>query len=180
MGHKLSDETLITPALLRRFIAEGELEDGNGQHFAVIQMQDGSYCEYNPYSPEADPLQAGWVRDVLRMLNSELHYDGAWVCCFTHPAPTGLVQRFVEYNRCCWIWLDRDGDPQFTSDWVKDGHHQHLDFADVVISGVVSQVQRCEMAYSAYFEMMQTDMLDAKPEHKFRRALGEKAPSARS
>lgn len=178
MGHKLPDETLITPALIRRFEAEAELEDGNGQYFAIMQKGDGSYLEHNPYSPEAELLHTGWVRDALALLNRELHHDGAWVACFTHPGPRDILQRYTAYNRCCWIWLDRDGDPQFTLDWVKDGHWQTCDFEDVVIAGTVSQGHRCEMAWISYAAMMRSDMLDAKPEHQYRRALGEKPPSA--
>lgn len=180
---KLDDSILMTPTLLRRFIQEAELEGGNGQHFALLRRSNSELIAHNPYSPELDPSQMTWGADVLRLLNRELHHDGAWVLCFTHPAEPGPPETILhnppkhwEYARYCLMWLDKDGDVQFTVEWVR--HESELfDFADVMLAGIESTAQKAEAAWETWRTMM-IEVLDPREGETFKRAQGQRAPSA--
>lgn len=174
--HKLDDRRLITPAILRRFEAEAEMEDGNGQHYAVIQRADKGFLDHNPGSPELDGMQAVFARDVLTMLNRELHHNGAWVMVFTHPAPFDFIGMGQMYRRFGLIWLDADGDPQFTLDWAE-GVGEQIDFTDVLIDGKECWGDQAEAAWQSWHENM-VRVIDPKSNQTYRRALGESAPSA--
>lgn len=183
---RLADEgLLITPTLLQRFVLEAEFEGGDGRYYALIQRANGDMLSHHPGSPMLDTAQLLWAIEVLRKLNRELHHDGAWVVCFTHPAPIDPSTFAVienpkrwAYKRYCLIWIDQDGDPQFTQEWVAGENSDFTHFAHVVLAGTDSTMQKCEASWLTWRTMMR-EVLDPQQDQLYRRARGEAAPSAR-
>lgn len=173
MPHKLEDNTLINPALLRRAIGEAEEDGGDGRHFLVIQKADRSYLEHNPYSPEPDGLQKVYAQTCLTLLNDELHHDGAWVALFTHPDVT--IGWVLEYQRITFLFLDADGDVRFPFTWQQGAQSDEKDWAELIANGTHSLAHCAEHAWRLWRESM--DVLDAQPDQTYRRALGEEAPT---
>ncbi|MER8967710.1 hypothetical protein NKI25_18645 [Mesorhizobium sp. M0808] len=158
--------------MLRRFEREAVLEGGQGWHYAIMQRDNGEFIDHNPGSPELAPDQMMFARDLLSLLNRDLHHDGAWVIVFTHPVPGNSVLLIhAEYHRMCIIFVDADGDPQFTADWVH-GESEELDFADVMLSGRESWGQRCESAWQLWKKLM-VEVIDPAEGQTFKRAQGQ-------
>lgn len=179
---RLTYEKLMTPTLLRRFVLESLEEGGNGQFYACVMRDNYDLVVEHPASPALDPAQLLWVRDVLHRLNKELHHDGAWVAVFTHPKAPALETvlhnlRHVEYARYGLIWVDEDGDPQFTQEWVNGENSDFKDWSDVLLAGIVSTMQKAETSWETW--RMSCRVLDRKKEQTFARAQGETAPSLR-
>lgn len=170
--HRVPDERLITPFMLRRFIREAELEGGQGYHYALMQRDNGEFLDHNPGSPEIAPDQTIFGRDLLTLLNRELHFGGAWVMVYTHPVPgNSVLLLHADYHRMCIIWVDADGDPQFTVEW-QHGEGEEFDFADVMLSGRESWGQRCEGAWQTWKKLM-VDVIDHGEGQTFKRAQGQ-------
>ncbi|MCC6775638.1 MAG: hypothetical protein IT537_03220 [Hyphomicrobiales bacterium] len=178
---RLRENDIVTPTLLRRFELEAVAEDGNGQHYAVILRDDGSILAHNPGSPELAPDQLMWAGDVLRLLNRELHHDGAWVVVFTHVQPVTLehillaAPSHATYDRYCLIWVDQDGDAQFTMDW-RQNECELLDWPDVLLAGLESTAQKAEMSWTLWHHHMR-EIPEVKKSQTYRKAKGERAPS---
>jgi hypothetical protein len=179
---RLAEADIITPTLLKRFHDEARFEDADGRFCALILCDNGTdLIRHAPGSPDASPEQLLWAGDMLRLLNRELHHDGAWVVVFTHvqPAPVECVLHNLRaslYGRYALIWIDQDADPQFSVEW-EAGTGELRDFADVMLAGRTSTVQKCETAWGIAQTARQA--LDLRPTEQFRRARGERAPSAR-
>lgn len=169
---RLSENDILTPALLRRFEAEGQFEGADGRHYGIILRDDCSLMVHHPGSPLLDPVQSMWARDVLALLNRELHHDGAWVCVFTHVAPTTIERSHPEYGRYCLIWIDEDADPQFSVEWER-GDSELRTFLDVLLQGREATAQKCETAWQIWHHNMRV-VLDPKMNQLFRRAKGER------
>lgn len=179
---KLSDDKLITPALLRRFIVEAEMDGGTGQHYALVQLENGNLTKWNPASPSLAPDQIIWAADMLKLLNRELHHDGAWVVVFTHPRPSPSqcvlhAPTHCDYHRFVLLWLDADGDVQFPYEWAE-GYGELRNFAYVILAGPISWAQKCETAWEQWRVMMM-EVIAPSADQVFKRAQGQRAPSAR-
>lgn len=179
---RLPYDKLISITLLRRFELEANAERGGQQYYALMLRDDGDLVAHHPFGPQLDPAQMIWAADVIRRLNKELHHDGAWVVCFTDPLPVLLETvlsappKHAEYGRYCLIWLDRDGDPQFTQEWVAGENSGFLCFADVLLAGIVSTMQKCEVSWGIWREAQ--DVIDATEGQTFKKAQGQRASSA--
>lgn len=175
----LREDLLITPTLLRRFVLEAEQEEGDHRHYAIMMRANRDLVVHNPGSPDLDPGQFIWAEEVLRLLNRELHFDGAWVCCFTDPVrPQPLTVLHAPsshwmYSRYCLIWIDRDGDPQFTQEWVAGENSDFRSWADVVNAGIVSTAQKCATAWQAW-KLMMRDVLDPQEHQLIKAAQGQR------
>lgn len=180
---RLTEHQVVTPLLLRRFELEGDAEDGNGQYYAIMLRDSGDLLVHHPVGPSLDPNQMVWAGTVLRRLNRELHHDGAWVICFTHPAIVQLetvlhsAPNNRTYNRYCLIWMDADSDVQFTQEWIAGDNIGFRVWADVVKAGIESTVQKCEASWSIWHQMMQ-QVLEPKAAQTFKRAKGERPASS--
>ena len=178
----LTDDLLITPALLERFEGEAFLEGGNGQFYAFIRTGDGKLIAHHPGSPQIIAEQTMWAADVLHRLNKDLHHDGAWALVFTAPLrPLQGEAIFahpdhIEYGRYVLIWLDQDGDPQFSVEWVQN-ESELLDFSDVLLAGIDSTVDKMEGAWQMW-NLHMRDVIEPAEGQTFKRARGQRAASA--
>lgn len=191
----LTDDTLITKALLQRFALEAEQDNGTTAYYALIRRSNGDLLTHHPFGMAAEIAQILWANDLLRLLNTELHHDGAWVICFTHPAQpspkstdkreehrlTSLdyaLRKHTEYQRYALIWIDEDGDPNFTVEWTALESTELFDFAEVVAAGIESTAQKAETAWQIWYENMKL-VIEPREGQTFKRAKGQRAPSAR-
>lgn len=181
--HRVPDEILINTALLRRFQEEAELEGGDGRHFAMIHRKDGSFLAHNPIGPELDGSQQVFAETMLNRLNRELHHDGAWAIVFTHPRPDDgsgdhvLLMTTWQYGRFVFLWIDQDGDVAFPFEWSQ-GEGDEFDFADVLLSGVESWMDRCEQAWQTW-QLLMLEVIDPAEGQRYRRAMGETPASCK-
>src|SRR5580704_2855890 len=178
---RIGFETIVTPSLLQRFAIEAHQEAGNGQHYAVILRDSGDLTVHHPGSPPASAEQMMFAADVLKKLNRELHHDGAWVIVFTHPAPFDpafsiYAQPHAMYRRFVFLWLDNDGDAQIPVEWIEN-ESEMLDFADVLTAGIEWIMQNCENAWDMWHHH-KVKVIERKPDETFKRAKGQRAPSA--
>lgn len=181
----IDDKLLNTPALRMRLDAEARFEEGGGTYrgFALRSggVLDGHILRLtslgNP--PPLDEMQVMFGQDMVRVLNRHLHHDGAWVVLFTHPShvhKAGPIDLPVVgglptmYGRFAFLWMDRDGDVQFTMDSVSD-------FFEVLSEGPDPWIERAEQAWQNWKHVMR-DVLAPKEGETYKRALGEAAPSA--
>lgn len=175
---QVSDDLLITPDLLRRFQLEASMDSGNGQHYALVRQSNGNLLAHHPGSPPIIAEQVIWAVDVLHALNKELDHDGAWVVVFTHPRLPDLATVIhaqpdhFTYDRYALIWLDEDGDCQFTVEWAR-GESELLDFADVMLAGLQSTLSKCEAAWELWHHHMR-DVLEPKPDELIKKAQGQR------
>ena len=176
MGHRLDESVLITPSLLRRFQAEAEFEGGPGAYYAYIQKSDGAWLVH-PMGPHPSAEQALFALDMLPLLNKEFHHDGAWVLVFTHPKPYPpgaliAVDDRPGYGRFLFMWMDEDGDIRFPVEC------DDTDFTNVLASGAIHWCEQCETAWQVWHYNV-VEVLEPRPQEQFKRALGERPPSAR-
>lgn len=120
---RTDDELLVTPFLKRRLATEGRYADGDGSVWALLQRSNGQRVEilsqaaqnWNPLKEQRD-----FGHLLCELLNGQIRHDGRWVVGFTHPSEltTEYHEKFSEiyYNRWFALWIDNDGDPQFTMD----------------------------------------------------------------
>jgi hypothetical protein len=180
---RLPFNQVVSPLLLRRFELEAVAEHNDDRHYALILRDDNDLVSHHPGSPQLDPAQMIWARDVLQALNRELHHDGAWVVCFTDPAPPQGQWHVLdmpthwEYRRYCLIWLDKDGDPQFTMEWVAGENSGFLCWADVLLAGLHSTMEKAEGSWQIWKSMM-VDVIEPGEGQTFKRAKGETPTSA--
>lgn len=179
---RLREADILSAALLRRFEAEGELQGGEGRYYGMILRDDGSPLVHHPIAPSLDPVQTIWAVDLLHLLNRELHHDGAWVVVFTHPQPTEmgnilLNPSHARYGRYAIMWMDADGDVQFSMEWERGVTSDLKEWPDVVAEGIEAKANKAEAAWQAWYLAMRKVLEVKDGVHTFKRAKGEQAPS---
>ena len=167
--HRLDEDTLITPSLLKRFRAEAEFGGADGRHFAFLQRSNGEFLVHDTNGPDCGPNGRIFAMDMLTALNERLNYGGAWVIVFTHYREAPLPIMNGDYGRFVLMWMDSDGDVQLPVEW--EGIVEQA----MVEIGIDGFLNNCQTAHEAW-EIAQ-QMLDAKPEEKFKRAQGQPPPS---
>lgn len=179
---RLREDDIITPTLLKRWQDEAEFEHGDGRHFGLILRDDNHSLIAHTRGPALSPDQMLWAGTILRMLNTELHHDGAWVIVFTHPMPPKLETvlhnpTHCEYGRYAFIFLDQDGDPQFTMEWETGITSDLKDFAAIVEQGPLATCTKAEMAWVEWSESRRA--LELRPGETFKKAKGQAPSNAR-
>jgi len=178
----LAEDLVVTPRLLGYFRREALADKGSGRFYALILRDDMTSLQaFHPLSPQLAPMQALWAGHMLMLLNVELSYGGAWGVVFTHPVPSPQqcimsAPTHCDYERYHLIWVDEDGDPHVDIEW-EAGTGKLRKFVDVMKAGPIAIAQGCEAALQEWFR--QNRALEAKPQQTFKRARGERPPSAR-
>lgn len=174
---------IVTKSLLQRFELEADHDGGEAfRYYGCILRDDGDLCVHHPAAPAVDSMQLVWAGRTLKFLNRELHFDGAWVVVFTNPSKISFESaahaepRSCYYRRFCLIWLDKDADPQFSVEWLHGDAPSMKDFAAVALAGPEVIAQMCAEARGLWG--VSQEVLELKGGEQYRRAKGEKAPSA--
>lgn len=179
-----NDDLLITPTLKARLRLEGEYDDADGSVWCVLQRSNGDKVEVLSQAA----LQAGhlpplaeqvmFAHDMVGALNRHLHHDGKWIVAFTHPSEHSArvigQAGAVYWNRWFFLWVDKDGDPQFTME------NDDL-FVETLTAGPDRWMEEAEQAWQTWKHHMR-DVLDVSTKAQaeavtFKRAQGQKAPS---
>ena len=108
------------------------------------------------FDNEPTAPQLAFGMDVLKGLNKEIAHNGSWLVAWTHPPHFSEYLRVnpqMEWKRLVMIFLDKDGDPQFTVDSVRP-------FWEQVQSGAHHFVDQCEQAIQEWKQQLQ--ILDLK------------------
>lgn len=161
--------------LMTRFDLEATIEGGNGGVYAYVMRDSGSFDEIGNY---ARPIyeQVMFAQDVLTLVNREIHHNGAWVAFFTNPAPpASILNTETDFKRFGFIFIDGDGDPQFTVDWAE-GEGDDFDFSDVLKSGLEAWGHKLEGAWAQWHHLMR-DVIDPAEGQTFKKAQGQRASS---
>lgn len=153
-----------SPPLRRRLDQEAAFESSQGyapvpQYYAAVPHTDSpsGSIELRNYDPEdartPDPheLQIDFAQMYRQNLQRELHHDGVWIVGWTHPPRIQskiLMPDAVDDNcfgRLIAIWLDADGDPQFT-------YETESEFADIIQNGGHYYLEQAERAWQMWNE----------------------------
>lgn len=161
MVHRIDDNLLVTATLQRRLKDEaanltGNLEDG---WWCCVQRSNGEIVQFS-YGYTADFAESRMAFDLIGKLNRAIHHDGCW-----------LAQWLLEGKHLNVIWIDKDGDPQFTIEFADDA-------AGIASEPLLVWIDQCEEAWTRWHHSMKT-VLAPSPEQLFKKALGEESPSAK-
>lgn len=179
MAFRIDDRILATDALRRRLLAEAQFEEGPGTYWGVSVREGVLLVPFKSADGIAAPMedQQMFANDMAHALNKHLHHDGAWLVLFTHPMGlvnipiVGMTPLPVPYDRWVFLWMDADGDVQFSMDNVEE-------FAEVLLAGPDHWMEEAERAWQTW-KLYMRDVLDVRQGETFKRALGEVPTSAK-
>lgn len=173
---RLKEVNSLSPALLRRFKAEAEHGGGDGRYYGIILRDNGDLLVDHPEGQSPAPEQVVWAGQVLKLLNKELNYNGAWVLVFTHPKPptTDNVlwdsSRHAHYARFVLMWMDEDGDVQIPIEWMEF-ESELVDFPEVIGAGYEAFADMAAHAHEMW--ALQRQALDLKAGQTVKHAQGQ-------
>ena len=167
--HKLADELVRSPTIDERLHAEAM----DTPFIAWIERSNGEILEYaKGRSPK--PEFKMFAMDIMKALNRHMPNGGAWIVQWSDPKPYeaeshAILLEATEYGRFVIIWIDVDGDPQFTIEFDDD-------FKEALRAGVDPWMERAASAWKQW-HMMMHEVLDPAEDQQFKKARGEKPPS---
>lgn len=172
-----------SPVILQRLFAESCFEGDHGisqkKHYWVVVPQSDTgqgvieLKNYKENLENIDPheMQKQFVVELQKLLQRNAHFDGLWIVGYTHPPSVYGVLTDTEncWNRLIMIWLDEDGDPQFTLESERPFIEQFSDGPDYWIE----QAHNAYEAYKPIFgrKAMKDDMLLKEGVHQKKAAL---------
>ncbi len=185
---KYPDYVLESKAVLGRLTAEAYFDSSNGDdsrglYWCLTQVpSDRTIIKLQNFTTsildvEPHEIQKGFADQLVRQLNREVGHDGGWIVGFTHPPYRGDAIRVDGDNvwgRMFFLWLDKDGDPQFTFD-------TDLPFVEVFGSGIEGYLNQCEKAYHEWEKVLGKQGLKdlgIKEDQLIKEALGQTAPAS--
>lgn len=166
----MDEKLLFTPALSSRYHAEA---DGLG-YWMVVTTRSGLQT-IRTGCDKPMPEQEMFCRDMGRVLNRHLHHDGAWIVGLVDPKPEltiDLSGAGRDYDRALMIWVDEDGDPQFTVE-IEDLWWR------ILAKGPDHWIEKAETAWRRWHHHMR-EVLEPKNGETYKRAQGEAPPSQRN
>lgn len=174
------DDLLVTEVIKRRLRAEalfdaGGNEDGPGHWWCCMTRTGNMMVQFksSPLLLPPSPDQVLFAHDMCWALNRHLHHDGKWIVEFTHPIlPPLSVTAYPHspYERWVFIWIDKDGDPQFSVD--NDGY-----FIETLLAGPDHWMEQAEQAWMRWRHHMRDVFGNKRIEQiTYKRAQGEQAP----
>jgi hypothetical protein len=181
--HKVPDHALVTEELIARLGAEASQQTISelvpdehgvkqlrkralpGPFCAVLETGSGQPQQFGS-GPQLCAEQGMLAIDMVKALNRELHHDGCWLFCFCNPSPQPIVLvTGVEYGRFVILWMDQDGDVQFSYECDRP-------FELYLIEGPLPLMEKCEKAWQQWHLYMR-QVLDPQPDELYKKALGE-------
>lgn len=160
MGHKLDDDLLVSLALQIRIQDEADFESGlkDQPYWCAVERSNGDFKAFESgYKPEFHEILI--AEQIIQALNKEIAHDGAWVVLWTDNG-----------TRFAMLWVDGDGDVQFTCDVDEDGAGM-VEKADLYV-----WIGQAEEAWQSWHHNMVT-VLDPTEDQLFKRAQGQRPPS---
>ncbi len=159
--HNLDDKLLSTQLLLERI----EIESCSGPFKFMVPLSNG---RIEIAGPGKDPV---WTHrlfgsKIVEYLNHEINYDGAWILIWIKPENNSsiILPDGVSYTEIRILWIDKDGDVQFTVE-IDD------DLSEMVKLGYHYWVEQCEDAHGHWRH--QRKVLDLVDGQSFKHAQGE-------
>lgn len=186
----MEDKLLITKATQKRLNLEAEA-DGDMPApnpplwYAVMETEAGiqhveSHHVWNHHAMVVDrprPLenQIVWAECLVRLLNKHVGFDGSWLVEFTHYPDLGTclsVDPDLNWRRIVLIWMDKDGDVQFSSE-ITDP------FVHVISTQPEHWIEQMTEAYENWKDIMKKSFEKQKKAFTYNEAQGEVAPSSK-
>lgn len=103
---------------------------------------------------EPHPMQQDFARGLQEHLMKEASFDGLWIVGWTHP-PTSygvLTEQDNVWNRLIFIWLDKDGDPQYTLE-------SELPVINIISHGIDYYINLAHKTHEQWNEIYGNDVL---------------------
>src|SRR5258708_10303191 len=171
---KFREEFLRLPLIRQRM--EGEAD---GLLWGAVSSRDAGAVHLplraNSKGNLFRPLdeQVMFACDMAEALNKHIHHDGRWIVQLVHPDLRAFVPLVVTeavlYREFRFIWLDEDGDPQFT-------YECGFPLEQWLLAGWRSWVEQAETAHAQWYTHMRKVIEPGKEGALFKRAQGEAAP----
>ena len=165
--HKLPDDLLATPALQERFFLESLFEGERQRKLGYWHLRQRSNGDFSRkavrYVPEPGVVRMSEI--LLGNINKKVGMGGAWVLAWMN-----------EGDKLVLMWMDGDGDVQFTYELDAQQIFHPVPSRRMELNDIVNH---CYESWKAWrFHMV--EVLDSRPGiDTYRRALGEKPPTAR-
>lgn len=160
MGRKFDDDLLATPSLAKRLHGESAFETGYPTGYWLIRQRSNgeTYVSHKGYAPNlAEQIVAG---ELVKALNKHLPEGGAWVVAWVGWG-----------TKCIALWLDPDGDIQFTVEIEEDA-------TGIYEAGLDHWVEQCADAWRLWYVSMRAVLDPSFEDQTFKKAQGQRAPSA--
>ena len=167
-----------SPVIQDRLIQEALFDCRYGvpakPYFDVIVPQadtKSGHIQLRNYTPSMaevapHPIQTQFAKNLLDILMKEAHFNGLWLVGWTHPPTTyaALTEMDNAWQRLIIIWLDKDGDPQYTIDYDKP-------VIEIIADGLELHTQKIVGAHDQWREIysdtkMKTDMALTEDQQK--------------
>lgn len=179
---RLDEDLKISATLRQRLADEATFDNGQpGGIWFVLRRNSGAMQSVKGMNllMAPHPAQQMWAMDMAKALNRHLHHDGFWVVGFTNPPPNAFMLGGIVlddepiYERWFILWVDKDGDPQFTIE-------NDDDFNETLMVHPDSQIEQCETAWQKWKQHMRDTLGTSTVQGAtFAKAQGEAAPSTR-
>jgi len=155
-----------SPIIKQRLMMEATFDGDRGipkkPHFWVLvpraDIKAGKVLlknfDPNMLDREPHPDQQAFAERLQVALMKEAHFNGLWIVGWTHPPSTYgiLTEQDNCWNRLIFIWLDRDGDPQYTLE-------SELPVINIIAHGKDYYVGLAHEAHDSWREMYGEDVL---------------------
>lgn len=163
----ITEALIQSPAILKRM----DFEAAGTGWWAYGKVRSGKIVVLSDRNWTPIPEIIMFARDMVGALNKHLHHDGAWLVGFTHPKPIVFIgdRGGTDFDRFVFLFIDRDGDPQFTIE-CDDG------IIAALTVGPDHWMEEAERGWQKWFHHMRR-VITPRPEQTYKRAQGELAPS---
>lgn len=180
---KFSDDLYLTEAMGLRWRLEAtpdHVEEASDfPWFSWVRGENGDSRSFKNTKIVPHEEQRALMLDLVRGLNKEIGHDGRWVTGWVHPIlfpeDVGLfilsaVDIEREFRRGIMMWMDVDGDVQFTVEIDEP-------MREIRQIDVEHWIEQAEDGHILWRDMM--GILGAGEGQRYKRAQGQAAPSTR-
>ena len=159
MTHNLDDDLLVTPALNARLCTEADLAGGrvNSPWWVGAERSNGKFTCFSA-GYKADIGEKLIAEQLIKTANKEVGHDGAWIGQWCNSG--------FRFNM---LWMDEDGDVQFTIETDDDA-------GGICNAPLLHWITGCADAWGKWNLLMRKVLAPSK-DQLYKRALGQKRPS---